>query len=83
MYGSAYVFSKPFFVGWIIVSLLWAFFSFGAVVLFPIFEGRHTILSILKGFVGKTDSYVPKGDQEKFDSQGATPETGSVDEVKR
>ncbi|KAM0748095.1 hypothetical protein T439DRAFT_358672 [Meredithblackwellia eburnea MCA 4105] len=49
LYGSAYVFSRPFFTGWVIVSLLWAFFAFGSVTILPIIEGRHTLLSILSG----------------------------------
>ena len=27
MFGSAYVFSKPFFTGWVVVGILWIFFS--------------------------------------------------------
>lgn len=43
MYGSSYVFSKPFFTGWVTVGIIWIFGSFGAVGLFPVFEGRHTL----------------------------------------
>lgn len=48
MYGSGYIFSRTFFRGWVIVSLLWAFFAFFSVTLFPIVEGRHALLELLK-----------------------------------
>jgi hypothetical protein len=66
LYSTAYQFSKKFFTGWVIVSLLWAFFSFGSVTLYPIIEERHRLLSWVKEFSRK-----PKAG-----------ETESVDEVK-
>ena len=43
LYGSGYIFSKPFFTGWVTVGIVWIFGSLGAVGLFPVFEGRHTL----------------------------------------
>ncbi|KAI2465437.1 Na+/solute symporter [Annulohypoxylon bovei var. microspora] len=51
MYGSSYVFSKPFFTGWVTVGIIWIFCSLGAVGLFPIFEGRQTLLRTFKAIV--------------------------------
>jgi hypothetical protein len=48
MYGSSYIFSKPFFTGWVTVGIIWIFCSLGAVGLFPIFEGRHTLAHTFK-----------------------------------
>jgi hypothetical protein len=48
MYGSGYIFSKLFFRGWTIVSLLWAFAAIFAVSIFPIIEGRHTLIAIVR-----------------------------------
>ncbi|KAI0838154.1 Na+/solute symporter [Hypoxylon sp. FL0890] len=48
MYGSNYVFSKPFFTGWVTVGIIWIFCSLGAVGLFPIFEGRMTLWRTFK-----------------------------------
>jgi len=48
MYGSGYIFSKPFFTGWVTVGILWIFCSFGAVGLFPVFEGRKTLIRTFK-----------------------------------
>ena len=47
------MFSKKFFTGWVIVSLLWAFFSFFSVTVFPIIEGRHLLLSWARDLFGK------------------------------
>lgn len=43
MYGSGYIFSKPFFTGWVTVGIIWIFCSLAAVGIFPVFEGRHTL----------------------------------------
>ncbi|KAH0175181.1 sodium symporter family protein, partial [Aureobasidium melanogenum] len=45
LYGTAYQFSKEFFTGWVILSLLWACFSFGSVTVYPIIEERHRLFS--------------------------------------
>ncbi|KAK8173952.1 putative sodium/proline symporter [Phyllosticta citrichinensis] len=43
MYGSNYVFSKPFFRGWIVVVFLWAFLAAITITCYPIWEGRASI----------------------------------------
>jgi hypothetical protein len=53
LYGTAYQFSKKFFTGWVIVSLLWAWFAFFSVTVYPIIEGRHILLSWAKELFGK------------------------------
>lgn len=52
MYGSGYVFSKPFFTGWVTVGIIWIFGSSGAVGLFPLWEGRHSIIRVTRGMLG-------------------------------
>lgn len=44
LFGTGYVFSKKFFTGWVSVGIAWLFFSAFCVGLFPIWEGRHTIM---------------------------------------
>ncbi len=44
-----YIFSKSFFGGWITVSIMWQFFAFAAVVVYPLYDGRH---EIAKGATG-------------------------------
>ncbi|KAL9043845.1 MAG: hypothetical protein Q9214_002980 [Letrouitia sp. 1 TL-2023] len=51
MYGSAYVFSKKFFTGWVCVGILWLFFSAFCVGLYPLWEGRHTMAHTFKSIV--------------------------------
>ncbi|KAI0509636.1 Sodium:solute symporter family-domain-containing protein [Xylaria bambusicola] len=48
LYGSSYVFSKQFFTGWVTVGIIWIFISLGAVGLFPVYEGRHTLIHTVK-----------------------------------
>lgn len=48
MYGSGYIFSKPFFTGWVTVGIIWIFCSFLGVGLFPVFEGRKTLARTVK-----------------------------------
>jgi len=52
MYASGYIFSKPFFTGWVSVGIIWIFCSFIAVGLFPIWEGRSTLIFTLGSMLG-------------------------------
>jgi len=38
-----YVFTKSFFSGWITVAIIYQFLAFFAVVVFPLYDGRHEI----------------------------------------
>lgn len=58
MYGSGYVFSKPFFTGWVTVGIIWIFGSSGAVGIFPLWEGRHSIVRVTRGILGMGKSDV-------------------------
>nr|AAA34582.1 Dur3 [Saccharomyces cerevisiae] len=49
MYGSKYIFSKKFFTGWVVVMIIWLFFSAFAVCIYPLWEGRHGIYTTLRG----------------------------------
>lgn len=57
MYGSGYVFSKPFFTGWVSVGIIWLCCSAICVGLYPLWEGRHSIShtfkSIAKDLAGR------------------------------
>jgi hypothetical protein len=72
MYGSGYVFSKSFFRGWIIVSLLWAFGAIFAVSVLPIIEGRRTLVDIAR----KATQLVRRksSGQSKAEGRGQTSE---------
>ncbi|KAK5653951.1 hypothetical protein OQA88_7876 [Cercophora sp. LCS_1] len=43
MFGSAYIFSKKFFTGWVVVGIIWLFASAGMVIFLPVIESRSTI----------------------------------------
>lgn len=57
MYATSYVFSKSFFTGWVVVGILWLFFTAFGVVIFPVYEGRasivRTVSSMFLEFSGK------------------------------
>ncbi|OTA60809.1 hypothetical protein K449DRAFT_415056 [Hypoxylon sp. EC38] len=44
-----YVFTKPFFSGWTSVAIAWQFFSFLAVAVYPLYDGRHEIAKGARG----------------------------------
>jgi hypothetical protein len=57
IYGTGYVFSEKFFTGWVVVGIMWLFFSAFCVCVYPIFEGRkslwHNVTAIWKDITGK------------------------------
>ncbi|RYP51902.1 hypothetical protein DL768_002870 [Monosporascus sp. mg162] len=59
MYGSAYIFSKPFFTGWVVVGIIWLLGSSVAVGLFPLWEGRHSMIRVVRGMLGKKTNIHP------------------------
>ena len=48
MYASSYVFSKPFFTGWVVVGIIWLFVTTFGVVVFPLVEGRQSIIRVVR-----------------------------------
>ena len=65
LYGSSYVFSREFFTGWVVVGILWLFFSAFCVGLYPLWEGRksmaHTFRCIVRDLSGKGKPQVVRG----------------------
>ncbi|QLG70264.1 hypothetical protein HG535_0A02020 [Zygotorulaspora mrakii] len=49
MYGSSYIFSRKFFTGWVVVAIIWMFFTGFAVIIFPLYEGRNGIYTTFRG----------------------------------
>lgn len=47
MYGSSYIFSKPFFTGWVVVGMIWLFGTAFGVIIFPLWEGRHSMYRVV------------------------------------
>ncbi|KAJ5092362.1 Sodium/solute symporter [Penicillium alfredii] len=44
-----YIFTKSFFSGWTTVAIIWQFGAFGAVVIFPLYDGRREIITGARG----------------------------------
>ncbi|KAF3390513.1 Urea active transporter [Penicillium rolfsii] len=49
-----YIFTKSFFSGWVSVAIIWQFSAFGAVVIFPLYDGRHAIATGTRGILKST-----------------------------
>lgn len=49
MYGAKYIFSKKFFTGWIVVLIIWMFFTAFMVIIYPLYESREGIGHALRG----------------------------------
>ncbi|KAK7419632.1 hypothetical protein QQX98_003223 [Neonectria punicea] len=44
-----YIFTKTFFKSWTTVAIVWQFFAFFAVVIYPLYDGRYEILKSVQG----------------------------------
>ncbi|KAG0088958.1 hypothetical protein BGZ93_002427 [Podila epicladia] len=49
MFFSNYVFSRGFYTGWVILSIVWAICSTIAVTIYPVWESRDAFVEIFKG----------------------------------
>ena len=49
MYGSKYIFSEKFFTGWVVVGIIWIFFSLLIVGVYPVWESRYGIAHTFRG----------------------------------
>ena len=56
-YGSNYTFSKKYFTQWIIVMMVWLVAATIYIIVFPLWQGRESILKILRSVLsGSTSS---------------------------
>lgn len=57
MYGANYELSKPFFTGWVVVAIIWAFVALLIFTFLPLWEGRRLIAKIVDGVIsGKKEA---------------------------
>lgn len=49
LYGSKYIFSKKFFTGWVVVFFIWIWYTVFQVIVYPVWEGRHSLFHTGKG----------------------------------
>ena len=74
LYGTGYIFSKPFFTGWVTVGIIWIFCSFLGVGLFPVFESRKTLARTVKNiYLDITGKSHPKTIQAQVLEEQLTP----------
>ena len=52
-----YIFTKSFFSGWTTVAIIWQFGAFGAVVIYPLYDGRHAIATATRGIIRSSKEY--------------------------
>jgi hypothetical protein len=57
LFGTGYIFDKSFFTGWVVVGIIWLFFSTAVVVFLPLWQSRktisHTVRSVIADMTGK------------------------------
>jgi urea-proton symporter len=44
-----YVFTRTFFTGWVVMAIIWHFGAMFAVIIYPLWDGRHDIIVGVKG----------------------------------
>ncbi|PNS14824.1 hypothetical protein CAC42_2053 [Sphaceloma murrayae] len=49
LFGTGYVFNRPFFKGWVVMSFIWVWCSMIICVIYPIVESRGALWDISKG----------------------------------
>lgn len=82
LYGTGYIFSQKFFSGWVIVGIIWLMCSTLAVGVYPLWEGRK---SLVRNFGGMWRDITGKGGRkgrmqvvegEKGEESGVQTPTG-------
>jgi urea-proton symporter len=87
MYGSGYVFSKPFFRGWVVVGILWLICSAMAVCVYPLYESRSTMVRTFKSIVAdlsgkkKLSRTIATEGESPLEKDGASTPVEKVSEV--
>ncbi|CAB4476727.1 Na+/solute symporter [Rhizophagus irregularis] len=51
MYGTRYVFSRPFFTFWVAISMIWAIIATIACTIYPVVESRRSITTVIVGMI--------------------------------
>ncbi|KAK4899486.1 hypothetical protein LTR27_003219 [Elasticomyces elasticus] len=48
-----WIFTKSFFSGWVVMAIIWEFGAFFAVVVYPVYDGRHAIAKAIRGMLAE------------------------------
>ena len=73
MYGTGYVFSKPFFRGWVVVLFIYAFLAAGTITLLPIIDARGYVTKLLRGRRSHMDREVYTTEHAVYDGGKTAP----------
>ena len=49
-----WIFTKSFFSGWTVMAVIWQWFALSTVVIYPVYDGRHAIATVIRGLVKDT-----------------------------
>ena len=52
-----YIFSKAFFTGWTVMSIFWVYLALIMIGFFPLWDGRHSLIKIVKGIQNDLNKY--------------------------
>jgi hypothetical protein len=85
MYGTDYIFSKPFFRFWVALTFLWAFGATLTITLMPLIEGRKTIVMFFRFVTGKRKGELARMDGLPVSNLGEVKEDqdGMETEIKK
>jgi Na+/proline symporter len=61
-YGTGYIFTKAAFTGWVVVSIMWVFFSALACIIWPVVESYPTLRDMVRMLIN--DTFHKKADAE-------------------
>ena len=56
LYGSGYIFSRGFFIGWTVVVFIWSWCAALLIWCLPIWEARHTFVAVARKILGRKRS---------------------------
>jgi len=84
MYGTHYIFSKPFYRFWVVLTFFFAWIAALVILIMPVWQGRHSLLLFWRYITGKRgESLVKEGPGLHLDGTGGTSpadEPGMVEE---
>ncbi|KAJ5344498.1 hypothetical protein N7452_002502 [Penicillium brevicompactum] len=82
MYGSGYVYSKKFYIAWVVVGIIWLWLSMLVAIFYPIFDGGiQQIRDVYRGLKGnKVVTEAVRGNEGKGDSS-ISPSAGSLSDT--
>ncbi|MCJ1320908.1 hypothetical protein MMC15_006249 [Xylographa vitiligo] len=78
MYGTRYIFSRGFFVGWVVVTFLIAWAASLVIVLMPIWQGRHTLKVFWKYIMGAGEKGGTDGERPSMETWSESMKTDTV-----